>query len=218
MGKITEVVVKMFAGVLNLTNKLTKFQKMLLVSILSFVILVLLIWGVVPSVRANIRNNEIQSIANSKLTDDKNFLAIDNNDVRKLIMDKDEVTVMFVNPNSANLERLEKAIDEQKETTYSFGKIYVYPLVYDLKKEQKFFHLSSDITAIRFVKQEEVNRVSFNQPEELELYFVDYLAHLNEQAIASPPVTNESTTESSTNMTSETSGNEIIDELENSGQ
>lgn len=175
MDKINHLKEQLIEKLTNLNNNLDAQKKRYILMALTAIIVLLLGFGIVPNVRANIRNKQIHSVFYPRLVDGENFVMADYRGAKRLILDKDEVTLLFVDPNGKNYSNLEKVLQDDKKKSGMNEKVYVYPLVYDMKEMKSFFKLTSDVTLIHFSNQKEVRRVSFKDPQEIDLYFMDHL-------------------------------------------
>ncbi|MGX6978348.1 hypothetical protein ACWN8V_03615 [Vagococcus elongatus] len=222
MDKIKHLKEQLSEKLANLNNNLDDQKKRYILIALTVVMFLLLGFGVVPNVRANIRNKQIHSVLSSRLVDGENFIAVDYQGAKPLILDKNEVTLLFVDPNGKNYSNLVKVIQDEKKKEGMTKKVYVYPLIYDIKETKRFFNLTSDVTLIHFSNQTEVRRVSFTEPQEIDLYFMDHLESVRQpiHREKSEEKTEETKTSNqeaeTTEGTSEEADNgDVIDDLKN---
>lgn len=208
-------------------------QKKNIIAVLCVVLVSLVLFGIVPNVQAHIREKQLHSLVNEALSNNDKFKVLNYSELTKKIAENKEITLLVVNPNGKNYEEMKKLINEPSGKENMTEKVFVYPVVYNKDKIDKFFNLTSDIVLFKFMNQKEVKRINFDTRDEIELYFMDYLESFNEgkkttetkkkeketskeasQSEESKETTETSTTSSTVETTSQESEElDIIDEL-----
>lgn len=145
---------------------------------LSLVLLILIFTVVVPNTRRNIRVKQVESLVMADVADIKQIKTVDFDQLEAVISKKEQILVAIVDPNDANYEQFTAILNDKIKMTEFKGTLYFYPILYDFEKVKKFYHLTTGVTLIYFKNQAEVDRISLDNQQEIELYLVDHLNSL----------------------------------------
>lgn len=173
----------------NTKDKISEWSKKVLVAVidhkevailgsLGVILLILLTLVVIPNTQQNIRAKESQALVTNTYNNVKNVEAITYGDLENTIRKEESITVALVDPNDTYYEDFETSLKDKNKMSEYTGKLYLYPLIYDKEKIDKFYKLEAGITVIHFENRQETERTILDSQKEIELYLVDHLNSL----------------------------------------
>ena len=155
--------------------ELQKHWRLSVIGGLALVFLMLLVTVVIPSVQRNIRLKETASLIGADFKDNSKVEYVAFDQLEATIRGHEALTVALIDPNDGNYEKFVTALKEPLQMSQYAGKLFVYPMIYQVADVTKTFHLKKGISLIQFEGQREVERTVLTDQNEIELYLVDHL-------------------------------------------
>ncbi|CAM3248737.1 hypothetical protein [Vagococcus fessus] len=155
-------------------------KELVLLSVLSVVVLVLFLTIAGPRINHSIILKQNETLIGQTFEGNKKVKVVAYDELEDIIKKNKKVTVMMVDQNGKHYEQLEKSLLDSKELNKYDGTIYLYPITMNKDKIEKFYHLKSDFTMLRFENNKEVNRIPLTTKDEAEEELVNYLITLEQ--------------------------------------
>ena len=175
LDEVKEAVENVWNKLLDLTDKLEDKYKKIIITMISFLVLILFFFCIIPPFQAGIREKQVNNLLISELTDDRYYKAVAPSELVQVIKENKEINLLMIDPTDTQKEAITNLVHYDEDKRSITEPIYVYPIIYNSKETKEFFRLSKGATLIHFKNAAETYRVNFKSAEEIEFHFYDYL-------------------------------------------
>lgn len=194
-------------------------KELIILAFLTIVLISLFMTFVVPNIHKKIVWKQTESLVDHHFANDKNVLLIRPYELGETIASEKNITIAMFNQNNKLYPKFEIAVNNERKMSNYTGKLYLYPIIFDVEETQKFYKVDNKITLIHFENKKETSRKELTSEKEIDLYLADYLNSLERgeevPEIAENDTVNEeaSGAENLPDKSKENEKSDIIDEL-----
>ncbi|WEG74149.1 hypothetical protein [Vagococcus intermedius] len=153
-------------------------KELIILAFLSIVLASLFITFVVPNIHKKIVWKQTEALVDHHFANDKNVLLIRPYELGETIASEKNITIAMFNQNNKLYPKFEIAVNNERKMSNYTGKLYLYPIIFDVEETQKFYKVDNKITLIHFENKKETSRKELTSEKEIDLYLADYLNSL----------------------------------------